>query len=90
MGADGLRAKIEKGRSSNKVGYAEILSRFSDDYVKLVPMGKDDRRAFFTDLIGTVAEANTPNKANIPKLVRQCLDKEKKLRFLKTTIQLSA
>ena len=88
IGADGLQTKLEKGFKSKKVGFAEIISRFSDEIIKVVPNGKHDRDAFFTELIGNVAVANIKDKTQVAKLVRQCVNKGKKLRHLDTLIKL--
>jgi len=90
IGADGLRAKIQKGISGKKVGFAEIFSRFSDEFVKLVPNGKEDRQAFYSDLIGTVASANIKDQNKVMPLIKKCLDKETTLRYLETLIKMGA
>lgn len=90
LGADGLRAKIERGIRGKKVGYAEIFSRFSDEFVRLVPVGSDDRKQFYTQLISDVAKANTPNEKTVPAIVKQCLSKGGTLRYLETLINISA
>lgn len=93
MGADGLKAKMEKGINNHKVGFAELFSRFSEKFISLVPKGVEDRRGFYTQLIGDVAMANTA-RTKINKLVNRCYDKTEKrhrsLRHLKTLIQLEA
>lgn len=38
MGADGLRAKIERSIDCCKVGYTELFSRFGDAYRKVTPV----------------------------------------------------
>lgn len=88
MGADGLRKKITKGLSAQKVGYAEIFSRFSDEFIKLVPNGKADRTAYYTELIGAVAMANMEDKSKIKPLINKCLSKETTLRYLETLIKI--
>ncbi|MWB92953.1 AAA family ATPase [Flavobacterium sp. GA093] len=90
IGADGLRAKIQKGISGKKVGFAEIFSRFSDEFIKLVPNGKEDRQAYYSDLIGTVAIANMKDQSKIKPLIKKCLDKETTLRYLETLIKMGA
>lgn len=87
MGADGLRNKIERGINGRKVGYAEIFSRFSDSFVKIVPQGKEDKEAFYKQLLGDVANANLTNKAQLHTLVRACLKKGSTLRHLETLIK---
>lgn len=90
MGADGLRAKIERGINGKKVGFAEIFSRFSDEFIKLVPNGTADRQAFYSDLIGTVATANIQDQTKVKKLIKKCIDKETTLRYLETLIKIGA
>jgi hypothetical protein len=90
MGADGLRKKITRGLSAQKVGYAEIFSRFSDEFIKLVPNGKADRAAYYTELIGAVASANVEDQSKIKPLINKCLSKETTLRYLETLIKIGA
>lgn len=88
MGADGLRKKITKGLNAQKVGYAEIFSRFSDEFIKLVPNGKADRQAYYTELIGAVASANVADASKIKPLINKCISKETTLRYLETLIKI--
>ncbi|WP_264520357.1 ATP-binding protein [Flavobacterium sp. N1994] len=90
IGADGLQTKLDNGFKKKKVGFAEILSRFSDEIIKVVPTGKENREAFFSKLINDVASANMDDKTKVIPLVRQCVKKEKKLRHLGTLIKLQA
>lgn len=60
MGADGLRKKIEKGINHRKVGYREIFDRFNNKFMKAVPVGSENKEAFYTKLIGDVLMANLP------------------------------
>lgn len=89
MGADGLRAKIERGINSRKVGFAEIFSRFSDEYIKLTPQGVADKKAFRYELLTQVAKANHQGGEPVEKLVKICLDKETTLRHLDTLIKIA-
>ncbi|WP_419486987.1 AAA family ATPase [Chryseobacterium bernardetii] len=90
VGADGLRAKIEKGINSRKVGYAEIFSRFSDEFIKLTPNGVDDKKAFRYELLKQVASANHKGSQPVETLVNQCMKKEATLRHLDTLLKISA
>lgn len=90
IGADGLRAKINRGINNKKVGYAEIFSRFSDEYVQIVPSGTVDRKNFYSNLIGAVASANANDQKKVNVLVKRCLDKEATLRYLETLIKMGA
>ena len=88
MGAQGLQRKIKRGMENDKIGYAEIFSRFSDEFVTLVPTGKEARTEFYTQLIGEVAFAQINNSAKVNKLIKQCIDKNATLRKLKTLIEI--
>lgn len=90
IGADGLRKKIDNGINAKKVGFAEIFSRFSDEFIKLVPNGFDDRNAFRAELIRVVALANVSDQGKIKPLVNKCLSKETTLRYLETLIKIGA
>ncbi len=90
MGADGLRDKIDRGIKNKKVGFAEIFSRFSDEFIKLVPNGKADRQAFYSELIEAVATANLKDTSKIKRLINKCIDKETTLRYLETLIKIGA
>lgn len=87
MGADGLRAKVERGIRNEKVGYKEIFDRYTGNFTQISPSGKDDRTAFYMDLIGSVATANVTSPEKVNKLVKQCLKKESSLRLLETLIK---
>lgn len=90
MGADGLKDKIDRGIQNKKVGFAEIFSRFSDEFIKLVPNGKADRQAFYTELIGSVATANLTDTSKVKPLINKCIGKQTTLRYLETLIKMGA
>jgi hypothetical protein len=73
MGAEGLKAKIERGISHKKVGFREIFSRFSDKFSWSVPLERQERLAFYKKLITDVLTVNTENKELIPTIVKKCL-----------------
>ncbi|MCB9245947.1 MAG: ATP-binding protein [Flavobacteriales bacterium] len=58
MGADGLRAKIDKYRHLKKVGYTEIFSRFGQRFQKITPDGIEDRKQFIKEQTLMIAKAN--------------------------------
>ena len=73
MGADGLKAKIKNGVKLNKVGYAELFSRFSESYSSVVPIENGERLAFYKKLIGDVLSVNLEDQSQIPHIIRKCL-----------------
>ena len=87
IGDDSLRSKIERGIQRQKIGYAAIFSRFSEDYVPLCPIGLDDKKRFLTKLIGDVASANLSDQGKVQKIVRKCMVDEKTLRNVDTIIR---
>ncbi len=73
MGADGLRTKIQRGINSKKVGYAELISRFSERYSSIVPTDRHEKLAFYKKLIGDVLSVNMEDKSQIPAIIKKCL-----------------
>jgi hypothetical protein len=73
IGADGLRAKIERGISNKKVGFAEIFSRYSEKFSTIVPTERHQKIEFYKKLITDVLTVNMSNKDNLKRIVQQCL-----------------
>ncbi len=78
MGANALRSKIERGVSNDRAYFAELFSRFSEKFSKIVPKDEASRITFYKKLISDVLSANMQDKSNLNHLVNQCLivDKE--------------
>jgi len=73
MGADGLKAKIDKGILKQKVGYREIFSRFSDRFTQTVPQDHKERLNFYYKLIHDVLAVNMEDKSQLNEIVKRCL-----------------
>lgn len=71
MGADGLKAKINRSIECKKVGYTEMLSRYGDRYCKVTPDEAGDRKAFLHEQARIVAKTNAPEGTDIAGLVRK-------------------
>ena len=71
MGADGLKAKINRAIECKKVGYTEMLSRYGDRYSKVTPDDGKDRERFLKDQARVVAKVNAPAGTDIATLVRK-------------------
>jgi hypothetical protein len=69
MGADGLRAKIDRNIEGMKVGYAEMFSRFGDAYSRVTPEDEKERRKFLKAQAAIVAKVNAPEGVNIMQIV---------------------
>lgn len=73
MGADGLRAKMERNISNKKVGWAELFSRFNERYDSVVPKERNERIAFYEKLITDVLSVNMKDKTQLKTVVKKCL-----------------
>jgi hypothetical protein len=71
MGADGLKAKINRSVECKKVGYAEMFSRYGDRYSKVTPDDGKERQLFLMKQASIVAKANAPAGTDINSLVRK-------------------
>lgn len=71
MGADGLRSKINRMLEHQKVGYAEIFSRYGGKYSRVTPDHEEDRRQFLLEQARAVASVNAPSDADIGQIVRK-------------------
>lgn len=73
IGDDSLKYLIEKSITSKKPGFRALFSRFLSNYTRVTPIGKDDRLAFYRNLISQVLEVNMTDKSNLDALVKKCL-----------------
>lgn len=71
MGADGLKAKIDRSIEHQKVGYTEMFSRYGDKYSRVTPADNKDREKFLMDQAAVVAKVNAPEGADISAIVRK-------------------
>ncbi len=58
MGADGLRAKVNKNMNNKKIGYAELFRRFGTRFQKISPDGVEDLERFTKSQTAAIAKAN--------------------------------
>ncbi len=86
IGDDALQTKIERGIQRNRIGYKAIFSRFSEDYKKLLPVGKEDKELYMRALIGDVASVNVSDTKTVNKIINKCLTGGKTLRNVDTVI----
>lgn len=73
MGANALRNKIANGVSKDKDYFAELFSRFSENFSSIVPKEKSARYAFYEKLITDVLSANITDKSLLNILVKRSL-----------------
>jgi len=68
MGADGLKAKVERNIRGQKVGYTELFSRFGSRFQKVSPNGAEALREFKQSQLATMALANGWEEKDLRKL----------------------
>lgn len=95
-GADGLKNKLNRGIDNEKVGYAELFSRFAGNFIKIIPTDKADSAGFWKDMFKEVAFANINiadahlKQEKVDKIVKMCMamstGHRRDLRFLKEVI----
>lgn len=78
MGADGLRARIDRGRENKKVGFAEMFSRLGENYSTVVPNDRQEKLEFYRKLITDVLSVNMADKKQLKEILNQCLVVDKR------------
>lgn len=58
LGADGLKAKINRNIGNLKVGYTEFFRRYGEQYHSISPVGKQESDKFKREQFAIVAKAN--------------------------------
>lgn len=76
IGADGLKAKINRAINNKKVGYTELFSRFGRKYINLVPVDTEEHQRFSCSDAIAIIKANMPEGADPNKILRKCLGDE--------------
>lgn len=71
IGADALRAKIERGIENEKVGFAEIKSRQGNTYNRTTPKDGKERQQFIFEQALMIAAANAPKGTDYQKIARR-------------------
>lgn len=71
MGADGFKAKLERGVEFKTVGFAEIRSRCGDKYNSITPPDGQERKQFLLTQAAMIAQANAPENMDFRQIARQ-------------------
>lgn len=69
MGANGLKAKIQRNRNNDTLGYEEMFSRYGDNYNRVTPEDEKQRSVFLKAQAAIVAKVNAPKGTDITKIV---------------------
>jgi DNA transposition AAA+ family ATPase len=70
MGADGLKAKLNRGIDNKKVGFTELFRRYGSSFRQVSPAGREQVEEFRSDQVALVAKANLPEGTDIQKLLK--------------------
>lgn len=71
MGADGLKAKINRSMECSKVGYAEMFSRYGERFSRVTPEDGHERTRFLFEQAMIVAKVNAPEGTDIKVIARK-------------------
>jgi transcriptional regulator with XRE-family HTH domain len=84
MGANGLKAKIQRNRAADTLGYEEMFSRYGGRYGRVTPEEEKERRGFLKAQAVIIARINAPQGVDAEMLARSS---EGELRRLYTEIE---
>lgn len=73
MGADGLKAKIQRSIDNKKVGYTEIFSRFGRRYGTVIPMEAQEREKMTQQCAAMIIKANAKDGTDISQVLRRTM-----------------
>lgn len=73
MGADGLKAKMQRSIDCKKVGYAELFSRFGRRYGSVIPLLEEDRQKMTQTCAAMIIRANAAEGTDINKVLRSTM-----------------
>ena len=73
MGADGLKAKIQRAIDNKKVGYTELFSRFGKRYGTVIPMEAEERRKVTQATALMIIKANCKEGIDTSAVLRRTL-----------------
>lgn len=76
MGADGLKAKIQRSIDNKKVGYTEIFSRFGRRYGTVIPMETQEREKLTQACAAMIIKANCTSGTDINQVLRRTMGED--------------
>ena len=77
MGADGLKAKMQRSIECKKVGYTEIFSRFGRRYGNVIPFGEEERQQMTQQCAAMIIKANAKEGTDIKQVLRMTMGEDK-------------
>jgi DNA transposition AAA+ family ATPase len=69
MGADGLKAKINRNIDFKRVGFTELYSRYGRKYQRATPQGTDDYKNWTMKSAALIIKANAPEGTDIQAIL---------------------
>ena len=76
MGADGLKAKIQRSIDNKKVGYTEIFSRFGRRYGTVIPMEAQEREKMTQQCAAMIIKANCTPGTDISQVLHRTMGED--------------
>lgn len=73
MGADGLKAKMQRAIDNRKVGYTELFSRFGKRYLTVVPMEAEERTKMTQATAMMIIKANCKEGTDAGAILRRTM-----------------
>lgn len=70
LGADGLKAAINRSIANKKVGYTEIFRRYGSKFRQVTPQGREALDDFKREQVTQVIQANAPAGSDVQKLAK--------------------
>lgn len=76
MGADGLKAKMDRCIDSKRVGYTELFSRYGKRYQRATPQGTKEYKEFSIECATKIIKANAPEGTNVQEVLGKLLKRD--------------
>jgi hypothetical protein len=73
MGADGLKAKIQRSIDNKKVGYTELFSRFGKRYGNVIPLEAEERKKVAQTNALMIIKANCKKGTDAGAILRRTM-----------------
>ena len=76
MGADGLKAKIQRSIDNKKVGYTELFSRFGKRYGNVIPLEAEERKKVAQTNALMIIKANCKEGTDAGAILRRTMGED--------------
>lgn len=76
MGADGLKAKMQRAIDNKKVGYTELFSRFGKQYLTVIPLSAEERKKMTQVTATMIIKANCKEGTDAGAILRRTMGED--------------